>query len=395
IKNEQIRSKDEIIGEKNERIREKNEIINKLNDQIKELTSKISNEIIKRCPYPKDVSGEIGDTNRIINFLKQGKLIIEQDKEIQTIKEQITTKNLQIQEIKNEIKRKDELLNTINKKIHENEEQIRLKDMEILEIKNDIKEKDELLNAKDKELQEKNYQAKRKDDQNRELTNRLKIISQNLSNANEKLSKSDETNFCPYTGSGTFHIQIPKSFKAPCNGSGWMVIQRRMDGSVDFDRTWNEYKEGFGNITGEFFIGLEKLHLLTHARPHELKILMGDIHGDTAVAHYDDFKIGNEDKLYALEVLGKFSGDAGDSLKYHKNMKFSTFDKDNDLDIDGNCGIYYAAGWWFNHCSKSSLNGNFKRNGQIKGTRGIFWSSWKKSKVSLTFVQMMIKPKDN
>ncbi|KAH8329456.1 hypothetical protein KR074_010918 [Drosophila pseudoananassae] len=205
-------------------------------------------------------------------------------------------------------------------------------------------------------------------------------------------------NFCPYVGNGIFHIKLPEveAFKAPCNAPRWMIIQRRMDGSVNFNRTWNEYKEGFGKITGEFFIGLEKLHLITQSRPHELKILMGDLHGNTAFAQYDEFKIGNEEHSYALEILGNFSGNAGDSLHNNKNMNFSTFDNDNDMIVEVNCGRAYAAGWWFNRCSGSSLNGVFNRDGQTKNVvRRVYWNTWKPNKISLTFVQMMIRPKEN
>nr|CAD7609853.1 unnamed protein product [Timema genevievae] len=42
------------------------------------------------------------------------------------------------------------------------------------------------------------------------------------------------------------------------------VIQNRFEGTVDFYRGWQDYKYGFGNIGGEFWLGLEKLHLLTN-----------------------------------------------------------------------------------------------------------------------------------
>ncbi len=45
---------------------------------------------------------------------------------------------------------------------------------------------------------------------------------------------------------------------------GWTVIQRRSNGSVDFYRGWDEYKNGFGDLRTEFWLGNEKIHQLTN-----------------------------------------------------------------------------------------------------------------------------------
>ncbi|KAH8329110.1 hypothetical protein KR074_003875, partial [Drosophila pseudoananassae] len=204
-------------------------------------------------------------------------------------------------------------------------------------------------------------------------------------------------NSCPISTKGIYHIKLPgmSAFEAPCNGSGWTVIQRRMDGSVDFNRSWNEYRDGFGNLTGEFFIGLEKLHQITQSKQYELFISLGEVDGSRDFVKYDNFKIGSEKNSYPLESVGNITGGAGSYLKTNLDRKFSTYDRDNDL-FDGSCATEYGGGWWFCQCGYTSLNGRFYKDGKIKDKLyGIGWGIWHKYDytVSLTFVEMMIRPK--
>jgi len=145
--------------------------------------------------------------------------------------------------------------------------------------------------------------------------------------------------------------------------NNWIVIQQRVDGCLSFDRSWAAYKEGFGNISDNFWLGLEKMHQLTTNAPYRLRIEIQSVEDDKWFsAEYDSFFITSESRGYALNVSGYF-GDVGDALnmnnsgKYPQNgMKFSTRDKDNDLSTLGNCAAKFLCGFWFSECSCACLN---------------------------------------
>lgn len=49
-------------------------------------------------------------------------------------------------------------------------------------------------------------------------------------------------------------------------GRGWTVIQRNKNGSlVNFNRSWNDYEKGFGDLNTEFWYGLYPISCLTHS----------------------------------------------------------------------------------------------------------------------------------
>ena len=90
-------------------------------------------------------------------------------------------------------------------------------------------------------------------------------------------------------------------------GGGWTVFQKRRDGSVDFYRNWDEYKRGFGNLNGEFWLGLDKIHRLTVSSKNKLRVDLEDLHGSTAFAEYSSFSVTSERAKYQLN-LGSYSG---------------------------------------------------------------------------------------
>ena len=91
-------------------------------------------------------------------------------------------------------------------------------------------------------------------------------------------------------------------------GGGWTVFQKRYNGAVDFFRAWDDYKRGFGNLNGEFWLGLEKIRRLTACSSNKLRVDLEDFYGKTAFAEYGSFSVASERAKYLLG-LGVYSGE--------------------------------------------------------------------------------------
>ncbi|XP_026100423.1 microfibril-associated glycoprotein 4-like [Carassius auratus] len=171
----------------------------------------------------------------------------------------------------------------------------------------------------------------------------------------------------------------------------WTVIQRRMDGSVNFYRPWDQYKTGFGNVESEYWLGLENMYQLTHNRNYMLRVDLEDFDGNKVFAIYSSFSVGPEAAGYNLQVSGFNNGGAGDSLSFHDGLKFSTFDKDQDVNVK-NCAKSYLGGFWYSSCHKANPNGVYLwGEDPTHYAIGNVWYTWKDYAVSMKSINMKIK----
>lgn len=200
-----------------------------------------------------------------------------------------------------------------------------------------------------------------------------------------------------FTQSGIYSLTSPLMLDVYCDqntdGGGWLVIQRRQDGTEDFLRPWSDYQEGFGDIKHEFWIGNDDLHLLTGLK-QELRVDLMDFEGNTAYAKYSSFTVGAASENYKLTVDG-YSGTANDSFSNLSGNKFSTVDRDND-GSSHDCAKKLKGAWWYHYCgssfdSYSNLNGIYNTS-DITTSKGSYWYFWKEGYETLKRIEMKIRP---
>ncbi|XP_045125462.1 ficolin-1-like [Portunus trituberculatus] len=196
----------------------------------------------------------------------------------------------------------------------------------------------------------------------------------------------------PYPGQP--HHRVTVFCDHTVDGGGWTVFQRRTSDAVrqDFYRTWIEYRLGFGDLEGEFWLGLDLLHQLTSTTLQQLRIDLHDYEGEHRWAKYGFFHVGAPETKFRLKV-GSYSGDAGDSLAAkHNGMRFSTRDDDNDKNNEWHCAQRRRGGYWYNACYDSNLNGYQYVGHDTDDHRGIAWRHWRGTTYSLKAASMMMRP---
>ena len=193
------------------------------------------------------------------------------------------------------------------------------------------------------------------------------------------------------SGVYTINPDNQTEFKVYCDmdtdGGGWTVIQRRFDGSVSFDRNWTDCESGFGNKTGEYWLGLSYIHRLTTSASQDLRVDMEDFEGGSAYARYTTFTVSTAADSYRMRISG-YSGTAGDSMSFNSGSRFTTKDRDNDMHSI-NCATKFKGPWWHSSgCFQANLNGKYNSS---QYAVGIMWFHWKRNYNSLKTANMKLR----
>ena len=175
------------------------------------------------------------------------------------------------------------------------------------------------------------------------------------------------------------------------DGGGWTVFQRRVNGSVSFEKNWQAYKTGFGSLDGNLWWGNDNLALaLNDGRSYDLRFDMTDWADEHRYATYSEFRVADESDNYRLHA-GTYAGTAGDGLWSVKNMQFTTTDRDNDS-YGLNCATRFLGGGWFAHCHVAHPNGPYSNTSTVSSyATGVIWSPWHGFYYSLKRIDMKFR----
>ncbi|XP_029964750.1 fibrinogen-like protein 1 [Salarias fasciatus] len=270
------------------------------------------------------------------------------------------------------------------------------------------------------QLREKEKLLKMELEKKQLLIDRLRTLNQPGNPGKVSVNQSQDTQFTDCSqvfsagsrSSGLYWIR-PAGSPAPievfCDMSdrgGWTVMQRRIDGSEAFNRSWAEYKDGFGNKEAEFWLGNDNLHRITSQGNYSLRINLEDFDGNQRYAEYQNFRVADEKEKYRL-TFGAYVGTAGDGFSgnfmvgvsawaSHQGIPFSTHDQDNDNYEQGNCAQEDKGGWWFNKCHSAHLNGRYYPKGHYSAMTddGVIWYTWRGWWYSLKASVMKLRPTD-
>jgi len=137
-----------------------------------------------------------------------------------------------------------------------------------------------------------------------------------------------------------------------------LLIQQNVNGSDFFNRSWAEFKVGFGDPSDNYWLGNELLSQLTANNRYKLKFDLQSLStSNWYFAEYSTFRVLTEAYNYRLQVAGYSGNVLRDAFGYQNGMMFTTYDRDKDRWPSGSCAVQEGGGFWYKWCALCSVNG--------------------------------------
>uniref|UniRef100_A0A182ZR68 Fibrinogen C-terminal domain-containing protein n=1 Tax=Biomphalaria glabrata TaxID=6526 RepID=A0A182ZR68_BIOGL len=243
----------------------------------KESIQRISNDLDTNKQSIERHNDELNSFGQIVNSLKDDLRTNKQS--LQNITDVVNTKKENINQLKEDLKSNKQKIQNITQKVNTNRHSI-------INLNKDMNTS-------------KQYLSKLETDLETQLTN----LSTALTQINEKIEKGPPISCRDISSTqNRVIVKLLSGLKVMCDtktdGGGWIIFQRRINGSVDFYRDWKEYRDGFGDYDiGEFYLGNENIFNLTSTGQYDLRIDL-EYNDKKYFAQYKDFKILSETEKY-------------------------------------------------------------------------------------------------
>uniref|UniRef100_A0A8C4LKA4 Angiopoietin like 3 n=1 Tax=Equus asinus TaxID=9793 RepID=A0A8C4LKA4_EQUAS len=353
--------------------------------------------------------GQINDIFQKLNIFDQSfyalslqtNEIKEEEKELRRTTSKLQVKNEEVKNMSLELNSKLESLleekSLLQQKVKYLEEQLTklIKNQpeiqehpEVTSLKTFVEQQDNSIKDLLQTMEEQYRQLNQQHSQIKEIENQLRRTGIQESTENSLSSKPRAPRTTP-----SFHLNETKDVEH--DGSSWILIQRRIDGSQNFNETWQNYKYGFGRLDGEFWLGLEKIYSIVKRSNYILRIELEDWKDNKHYIEYS-FHLGNHETNYTLHLV-EITGNVPNALPEHKDLVFSTWDHKAKGQL--NCLESYSGGWWWHDvCGGDNPNGKYNKprsKTKPERRRGICWKSQNGRLYTIKSTKMLIHPIDS
>ncbi|KAF7658538.1 hypothetical protein LDENG_00011610 [Lucifuga dentata] len=363
------------IKEEEEELKKTTNFLKANNEEIKNLSLEINSKINSILQERSQLQSKVGSLEETLKGLSQSMVPADQFGEITSLKEVIEAQERTITNLLTAVKEQHDQLD---------HQKIKIQNLE-----------EKLGNNNFQDTIEKSMDSEVASDMFEYLTGNSTALHTNVSDLPVDCSELFDRG---EINSGIYVIKPNRSepFNVYCEmGSdrGSTVIQQRVDGSVDFDQTWEKYEKGFGQLDKEFWLGLKKIYSLAQQGTYILRVDLEDWKQEKHWAEYH-FSLEGPSTDYTLH-LSHFSGDLADAMANSTGMSFSTKNRDNDSHRSSTCARNYTGGWWFNACGESNLNGKYlwlRVKGRSARRKGIHWKPSTGPSYALKTTKITMRP---